>query len=290
MNKGTKITVAVISILGLAGLAYFVYQKFDTAIADLKGKLGGKKSKPDSPVRPTGLIVPGGSVGTGGKFPLKRGSKGDEVLKLQKLINLILPYYPGIRIARLDEDGNWGTKTNTALKALGVPVVITEEQYYRVENMLKNKGKTDTGKYVYNMTLQEIDQWILGLFRSADGNKIPFPGFGTFKKKNAHGRMSNQTNQNQKPFEDQKVRRNIRNRKITKAILQDIFTNNFNNQKIYRDLENLPDSDFENVYNMFNKINRENGHQRTLPYEIRGVSTIENDEELLFRFDYLNLP
>ena len=82
-------------------------------------------------------------------FPLKKGSKGENVRLLQEA--LIAKYGKTI-LPKYGSDGDFGTETLNALKKAGLPSSITE----RIFNVLTQSSKIDKstlGKDLYNATI-----------------------------------------------------------------------------------------------------------------------------------------
>jgi peptidoglycan hydrolase-like protein with peptidoglycan-binding domain len=73
---------------------------------------------------------------TGDGFPLKKGSKGDNVRQLQQA--LITKYGSGI-LPRYGADGDFGSETQNALKKKGLPTIINESTF----NVITQGGGTD---------------------------------------------------------------------------------------------------------------------------------------------------
>lgn len=77
------------------------------------------------------------SVARNDKFPLQRGSKGMKVMMLQQALAIILndknfSSYGGV-------DGDFGPKTETAIKAAGYPTVIDERTYNEITSSITGK-------------------------------------------------------------------------------------------------------------------------------------------------------
>jgi hypothetical protein len=75
-----------------------------------------------------------GSKKSKGKFPLKQGSQGKEVLALQKFMNGEVPIV--LNFLKIDEDGIFGSKTQSLLFSLFKINEVSEEFYS--ENNIKN--------------------------------------------------------------------------------------------------------------------------------------------------------
>lgn len=74
------------------------------------------------------------------EFPLKKGSRGERVRKLQEA--LITKHGAGI-LPKYGADGDFGTETESALKKLGIPTAITESIF----NVIVAGDKTQTDSF-----------------------------------------------------------------------------------------------------------------------------------------------
>lgn len=142
MQKATKTTLILILMLGMIAGGFWLYtsNKFSGLVNRFKGnkQTGDSAGEGDVYNRPTGLIVNTGSGNA--KFPLSKGSKGDEVKVLQEWINLSFWIKDQNNKRFIGVDGNWGSQTENALKELGFRTTITEEEFYQrikynVDNM-----------------------------------------------------------------------------------------------------------------------------------------------------------
>lgn len=119
-NKNIKIFAGVLAILG----AYFIYRYY-------------KKPKPDEiikPQEPTPIYNPRTTAND--KYPLRKGSKGDNVKAIQKLIlgidSTLLP--------KFGADGDFGSETESALqKLIGKKSVDNNTDYGKLLNLYNQK-------------------------------------------------------------------------------------------------------------------------------------------------------
>ena len=135
MTKELKIDLAIGGAIAAAFLLAIYFNKKTNEIVQ-PNKGGKTTNKTDADGNPL--------------FPLKNGSKGDEVLTLQKFLNSsascqakavqvanplarMKPLFP------LDEDGIFGDKTESILtQCFGSPEV-SEENFYTMKTTLENK-------------------------------------------------------------------------------------------------------------------------------------------------------
>ncbi len=90
-------------------------------------------------------------VTTTSDFPLKKGSKGNNVRLLQEA--LITKYGKTI-LPKYGADGDFGTETANALKKAGLPATINESIFNVVTQPVK-VDKTAIGKDLYNATISK---------------------------------------------------------------------------------------------------------------------------------------
>jgi hypothetical protein len=145
--------VAIAATGGLGYLGYRWWQSWKTRIKSTGPAAPGffppnpnvfPASLPAS--RPSSLPIPGArppaqKPAPGSVFPLKKGSRGPQVILLQKFLN----HQYG---AKLKVDGIWGNDTEKALKAAGQPNVINESNFLAAEFALKSIGLA--GGYTFN--------------------------------------------------------------------------------------------------------------------------------------------
>lgn len=118
IGTGFKIAIAAVVIIGLSVGGYFIYDyaKPKAVAPPEGGGTGGGGSDKGS----GGSGGAGGSTGGGGSisandsFPLKKGSKGSNVAKLQGAFNKF--YRNAKDFTPLDTDGEFGSKTLAALQ------------------------------------------------------------------------------------------------------------------------------------------------------------------------------
>ncbi len=126
----TSLAVGISGILGYFGWQYYKKKKGEAPVTKLDEELVKiKQPKNDVPIdNPPKEGKPKIKASKTGNddFPLKKGSKGETVRRLQKALmekygNSVLPKYGA--------DGDFGTETLTALKKNGLPVTIDESTF-----------------------------------------------------------------------------------------------------------------------------------------------------------------
>jgi len=128
----TTLAVGAAGILGYFGWQYFKTKKDKKAKADFDAVLQteDKITTVPEPITPrpkkSTSSNNSGTTNTTDGFPLKKGSKGDKVRRLQEALiakngKSILPRYGA--------DGDFGTETVSALKKLGLSTVISQSTY-----------------------------------------------------------------------------------------------------------------------------------------------------------------
>lgn len=95
-------------------------------------------------------------------FPLKKGSKGNEVSTLQTYLNSQLP----APVQRLDVDGNFGPLTETALFTVMGKREVSREHFgliaqYVSANLQNTSGANFSQVNFYMMTGEELINWIV---------------------------------------------------------------------------------------------------------------------------------
>jgi hypothetical protein len=116
ISTGFKIAIAAVVIIGLSVGGYFIYDYTKPkAVAPPEGGGTGGSDKGTGGSGSGGGASSGGSTASGNdSFPLKRGSEGANVAKLQAALNRF--YRTAMDFTPLDTDGAFGGKTEAALK------------------------------------------------------------------------------------------------------------------------------------------------------------------------------
>lgn len=116
MKKKTLIIIVLALVVAAAVVVYFVFKRRNN---------NNNNNNPDNS-NSTG----GGTTGTNSGFPLKYGSRGENVKKLQRRLNEQLPS----TTPQLVVDGIWGKKTEDAVKLVYGINVISESKFNDILN------------------------------------------------------------------------------------------------------------------------------------------------------------
>lgn len=138
-RKGMKYVLWGTTALAIAGLGYLFFGN-NTATAQVNSDFepDDEPSEPSNPKPSTTSNTPRPRItGASSGFPLRQGSNGSNVTLLQQALikkygNSILPKYGA--------DGGWGTETQTALIAKGLPTVIYESDFKNITQGITPKS------------------------------------------------------------------------------------------------------------------------------------------------------
>ena len=125
--------------LSAVGLGYFVYW--------LNKRPGGVTAAIQSATQSVTNVVSGGgsdSTTSDASFPLKRGSKGRQVVALQKFLNA------SDSSNKLSEDGNFGPVTEAAWKKEQAPFATFKSMYPDAIEGQVTRGYYDTFIYTFD--------------------------------------------------------------------------------------------------------------------------------------------
>lgn len=145
MNKGLKITLITLGVLGTGVGLYFLFRKPKS-----NGYIDSNPSNPSNPSRNN----TGGGYSTSG-FPLKRGSGGENVKNLQRFLNQSSGY--GLTV-----DGKFGPATERALKSEQSPFSAFKTMYPNAVEGQASKEYYDNATYTsttnVNSTFEDKDK------------------------------------------------------------------------------------------------------------------------------------
>ncbi len=152
-----SVAVGAAGILGYFGWQYLKKKKESKSGADLDKELmlpnvSANYSTPVFPSsspkpikKPSYSSTPSAPIADRSAFPLKKGSKGENVRLLQEA--LISKYGKSI-LPKYGADGDFGTETVNALKKAGLPATITESTFNVLTHVVK-VDKSTLGKDLY---------------------------------------------------------------------------------------------------------------------------------------------
>ena len=138
MTRKDALLIALGS-LSAVGLGYFVYW--------LNKRPGGVTAAIQSATQSVTNVVSGGgsdSTTSDASFPLKRGSKGRQVVALQKFLNA------SDSSNKLSEDGNFGPVTEAAWKKEQAPFATFKSMYPDAIEGQVTRGYYDTFVYTFD--------------------------------------------------------------------------------------------------------------------------------------------
>jgi len=121
MNSNTKKIIAGFAVV--VGV-YFIYTYFKKPKMD-------KRTEPSPAPSPS----PSPSPSSNDKYPLKKGSKGSNVTKIQKFILGIDPTL----LPKFGADGDFGTETEAAIEKLLGKKIVEASDYNTLQTMFNKK-------------------------------------------------------------------------------------------------------------------------------------------------------
>jgi hypothetical protein len=188
------VAVGAAGILGYFGWQYLKKRKEGKKTGDIDSVLKTINKTSDyevspvyNPPKPKATInsstsTPKTTIDVSG-FPLKKGSKGNNVHLLQEA--LIAKYGKSI-LPKYGPDGDFGTETANALKKAGLPVTINESTF----NVLTQAAKVDgfsLGKDLYSATVAKNYSKVLSLLKKMQSVEDYTSANEVFKKNRING-------------------------------------------------------------------------------------------------------
>lgn len=168
----TSVAVGAAGILGYFGWQYLKKRKEKKNVSEMDAVLKTintssyetpvtySQPKPKTTTRTTSTATPNNSADLS-TFPLKKGSKGNNVKLLQEA--LIAKYGKSI-LPKYGADGDFGTEAANALKKVGLPATINESTFNVLTQVTKVDGAS-LGKDLYNATVQKNYSKVLLLLK-----------------------------------------------------------------------------------------------------------------------------
>jgi peptidoglycan hydrolase-like protein with peptidoglycan-binding domain len=166
----TSLAVGAAGILGFFSWQYLKKKKqakttdLDTLISKINSPIVPESVTPPKPkvaakkITATPLYVPPRNDG----FPLKKGSKGPTVKKLQEA--LIAKYGAQI-LPKYGADGDFGSETVNALTKLGLPTTITESTFHVIAQGIPSTNPASIGKELYSAAIKKDFNKVIGLLQ-----------------------------------------------------------------------------------------------------------------------------
>lgn len=156
----TSLAVGATGILGFFGWQYLKKKKqakttdVDTLISKITEPMVPESVAPAKPkvsakrVTATPPVAPLRNDG----FPLKKGSKGEVVKKLQEAL---IAKYGTQTLPKYGADGDFGSETVNALTKLGLPTTITESTFNVIAQGIPSTSPASIGKELYNAAIKK---------------------------------------------------------------------------------------------------------------------------------------
>jgi hypothetical protein len=156
----TTLAVGATGILGYFGWQYLKKKKQAKSndIDSLINKINepiitepilSTSTKPKTTTKKTTTYIPT-VVERNDDFPLKKGSKGETVKKLQEAL---ITKYGKQTLPRYGVDGDFGSETTNALIKLGLPTTINESTFNVIVQGIPSVNPSIVGKDLYNATV-----------------------------------------------------------------------------------------------------------------------------------------
>ncbi|TCZ68351.1 peptidoglycan-binding domain-containing protein [Flaviaesturariibacter aridisoli] len=162
----TAFAVGASGILGYFGWQYFRKKREARKNADLDALIKAMPPAPVTPDTPAPAPRPRSRAnsGNGGSddFPLKKGSKGENVRMLQEAL---IKKYGAKVLPRFGADGDFGTELVSALRRQGLPTVVTESTFNVLTQGSRPSDNLPSGKELYEAALSKDFAKTIGLLK-----------------------------------------------------------------------------------------------------------------------------
>lgn len=157
-----KIIVTTLAVGATGILGYFGWQYFKKKRAAKTNDIDALLNKINHPIITESIVntpkkttskrtYPGTSViERNDDFPLKKGSKGEKVQKLQEAL---MKKYGTQTLPKYGADGDFGTEMLNALKKLGLPTTITQSTFHVITQGIPSASTTSVGKELYSAVI-----------------------------------------------------------------------------------------------------------------------------------------
>jgi peptidoglycan hydrolase-like protein with peptidoglycan-binding domain len=163
-QKKKKIIVTTLAVGATGILGYFGWQYFKKKKGTKKEDMSSLINKINDPIITEPILTTKPKTATkkitstppfierGNDFPLKKGSKGETVKKLQEAL---ITKYGAKTLPKYGADGDFGSETVNALTKLGLPTTITESTYNVIAQRYPSDNPGTVGKELYNAVSQK---------------------------------------------------------------------------------------------------------------------------------------
>ncbi len=156
-SEGKKIVFAGLCITAVGILGFMGWEKY-------KKYKDAKREENDSENFPIQKVVTANlpNTNTNTSFPLKQGSKGEEVKALQ---NMLTAKYGATILGKYGADGKFGPALSEVLKSKGLPTVIDENTYKVLVNAKSNLDTSGLAEKLFRATLTKNFSQVLPLLQ-----------------------------------------------------------------------------------------------------------------------------
>jgi peptidoglycan hydrolase-like protein with peptidoglycan-binding domain len=160
-QKKKKIIVTTLAVGATGILGYFGWQYLKKKKQAKKDDIDSLIQNIDKPivlsnnttttvkpkVKTTNIVYKPTVTEPGDDFPLKKGSKGEAVRKLQEAL---IAKYGKQTLPKYGADGDFGSETTNALIKLGLPTTITQSTFNVIAQGIPQGNPSSVGKELYN--------------------------------------------------------------------------------------------------------------------------------------------
>lgn len=194
----TSVAVGAAGILGYFGWKYLKKRKGNAKDNDIDAVLKNmRKSYETSPLVTTPPKIKTTSTNTQSKttytssstssasddFPLKKGSKGNNVKLLQQAL---LAKYGKSILPKYGADGDFGSETSSALQKLNLPTMVDQSTFNVITQVIKVDFAA-LGKQLYNATVSKNYTAALSLLKKMQSTTDYSTANETYKEGNING-------------------------------------------------------------------------------------------------------
>jgi peptidoglycan hydrolase-like protein with peptidoglycan-binding domain len=162
-QKKKKLIVTTLAVGATGILGYFGWQYLKKKKQAKNEDINSLISKINEPIITEPILAPKPKVTTkkttynpspvndgNASYPLKKGSKGESVKKLQEAL---IAKYGSQTLPKYGADGDFGSETVNALIKLGLPTTITESTFNVIAQGIPSINPSSIGKELYNAAI-----------------------------------------------------------------------------------------------------------------------------------------